>query len=182
MHHLYLSQPLKERSGTTTVTTYDQTIKYFVSGQIGHRHNKLTIFNEGYEPLATITQISGGLLPRFILSKHDKQVGSFGISLKRHELLYINTLNWFVLGRLEKRHFQISTVNHQLANAYPLADKRLEVTLTNHDQEDLLVLIIAFLDRWLFIAHRYPLTWPNLFNTPSPLVTPFSRSKPSNLK
>jgi len=182
LHHLYLSQSLKERSGTTTVTTYDQTIKYFVSGQIGQRHNRLTIFNDAYEPLATITQISGGLLPRFILSNQDKQVGSFGISLKRHELLYINTLNWFVLGRLEKRHFQISMVNHQLANAYPLTDNRLKVTLANHDQEDLLVLIIAFLDRWLFIAHRYPLSWPNLFDTSSPLVAPFSRSKPYNLK
>lgn len=180
MHDLYISQSHSKRAGTTTVTEYNHTVKYFVSGQIGKRNNQLTIFNDAFEELATITQVSSGLLPRFTLSSQNKQVGSIGISLKRHELLYVNSLNWFVVGSLEKRRFQITTVNRQLAYAQPLADKRLEVTLLNNEQESLLVLIIAFLDRWAFIAQRYPLAWPNPFNTPMPVISPFSNSKPRN--
>lgn len=177
MHDLLMSKVREQFDGITTVTTYTNVVKYIISGQIGQRYDTITIYNQSYEPLAKITQISSGIIPRFILASHQREVGSIGLSLKLHELLFVNNLNWFVLGSLEKRHFQIKTVSQQLATATPSKDQRLLIKISDTHQEPLLLLIIAFLDRWEFIAHGHPLAWPSIFNMPVPRLTPFINSK-----
>ncbi len=176
MHDLLMSKIREQFDGITTVTTYTNDIKYIISGQIGQRHDKLTIYDQSYDPLAEINQVSSGILPRFILTNQQQTVGSIGLSLKLHELLFVNNLNWLVLGSLEKRRFQIKTVRQQLATANPIRDQRLSIHIAKTNQEPLLLLIIAFLDRWQFIAHGHPLARPSIFNAPAPTLTPFINS------
>lgn len=179
MQQFHLTQSPQSAAGMSFVTNQLGDIVYYITGEMGQPGNHLQILDKNAKPLATITQVSAGLLPRFSLTVAQHHVGSIGLSMQLREILFVSGVNWVILGNLDKQSYQIFKGPHQLARTTAMQDGRLKLLILSKAHTATLILILAFLDRWRHITHSGRITWRGFTQTFGPTAQQISPNLPS---
>lgn len=172
MQQFHLTQSPQSTAGMSFVTNQVGDIAYYITGEIGQPGHYLQILDKHANPLATITQISTGLLPRFSLTVAQQQVGSIGLSMQLREILFVSGVNWLILGNLDKQNYQIFNGRHQLAHTTAATDGRLNLIIFTNTDPAPLILVLAFLDRWRHVASSGRISWRRFTQTFGPAFEP----------
>ncbi|AVH74913.1 hypothetical protein [Weissella koreensis] len=149
MIHLILHQTqATQQYGSSWVTDQTDQIFYFLRGQLHKYYYQLQINDNKNMFLAEIKQASTGIIPRFKIQAGQKKIGSFGLALPMHEIIYIQRINWIVLAHPKKREYFIFHGKKLLLHGYLNNKKQLQMDIHQTSDQALLVLLTAFLDRY----------------------------------
>ncbi|QIL50346.1 hypothetical protein G7084_02790 [Weissella coleopterorum] len=144
---LHQTQATKQY-GSSWVTDQNGHTIYFLRGQLSQYYYQLQIHDAKNMFLAEIKQLNTGIIPRFKIQSGERQLGSFGLALPMHEVIYIKRLNWVVFAHPKQRAYYIFKGRQVLLHSSLNQHQQLEINITQSKQQALLILIIAFLDRY----------------------------------
>lgn len=149
MLHLILHQTqTTQQYGSSWVADQTGKMYYFLRGQLHQYYYQLQIHDNKNMFLSEIKQTSTGILPRFKIQAGKKQLGSFGLALPMHEIIYIQRLNWIILAHPKQREYFIFHGKKLLLHGYLNNKQQLQMDIYHTENQALLVLMIAFLDRY----------------------------------
>ncbi|MCP0886330.1 hypothetical protein LB941_03135 [Ligilactobacillus sp. WILCCON 0076] len=152
MRKLYSSRNNLSSRGSTTIKDEQGKVVYLLTGRWGMHPAAMSVYDIDGVLLAEIKQRSLGLLPKFELFEQHKLVGSlrryYGVG---HEMLFIQKLNWFILGNSLTFNYKIyhgRTCILSLHEVELSSGKFLELQITHQDDEPLCICVVAILDFW----------------------------------
>lgn len=158
MRQLYLKQLNSQASQTaTTVRDVNAVAQYLVTGNFGRNDAFIHVYNQLGELVVEFHQISFGILPRFEIKFQHQVVASIGLSLGMlFDIIYIRELNWFIRGSLASGIYRAYYYQTKLMTVKPTTRVNglfNELTITNLNDEPILIGIAVILDRWLVNGH-----------------------------
>jgi hypothetical protein len=126
-------------------------VVYTIKGNISQAGGRLQLFgnDNDNDSLLQITRLSTGLLSRFVLQSGNTTLGSIGLTLNLRELLFVNGLNWLITGSARTNQYSVHHLQHLIMLAKPQQDLRQKLVIWDEHHVAELVLIAAFLDKWL---------------------------------
>lgn len=143
--------------------------KYLIVGKWGLISDTFSVYSIGGDVLAEARQQSLGVTPRFDLFCFNQFVGSSVLHFSLHyTTLFINGINWLVVGNQEKQSYTITHGRQKIATikSYAQADQIIRImTVENINHEPIVALIAAILNH-PSLVHASKLKLPSLEKYP----------------
>lgn len=146
---LFFNQAELDQFQKTRIIDEYKDTKYIVTGNWGNVGNKICIYSIRNETLAKIEQVTNGNNPKFNLFYKDQFIGSSVLNTSLiHSFIYINGVNWIVLGNNQSDKFIIQRSIHQIAKISPVSfsnNSVYQITSNKISQEPLIIAIVTII-------------------------------------
>ncbi|WP_283678119.1 hypothetical protein [Lentilactobacillus sp. Marseille-Q4993] len=146
-----------EQSGSAKVINEFDDTKYLIIGRWGLVSDSYSVYSRIGELLVEIKQRTLGTHPQFELFASEDMIGTslFNVAF-RYTTLYINGINWLVVGNEKKQNYIIFNGHKRIGaiNSFNNDGKVVRIiTATNLEYEPIIVAISAILNHPVVVNH-----------------------------
>lgn len=143
--------------------------KYLIVGKWGLVSDTFSVYSLTGEVLATVRQQSLGTTPRFDIFYLHQFIGSSVIHFSMHyTTLYINGINWLIIGNQEKQSYTITHGRQKIASikSYAQADQVIRLMDVGDIKHEPIVALIAAILNHPSLVHTAKLNLRTLAKYP----------------